>query len=307
MIGVSAMIGRGDRGTSDVSAFRAQTSTAPPTSTAAGREEQALGHELLHDARGTRAKGEPHRHFVLARRAALQQQVGDVGADDEQHQRADAEHHREQRRHPITGADVEHAGGQSDVAILREARRQPGAGRLRGGARGLERGARGEAPEHGQPPHASLGEQMGTSADLRLHRHRNPEIHREMGDGAVEVGRRDAHDRHGVVADPERTADHAGVTREAPLPERVADHDDRGAALDGILAGDEAAANHRLHAEHVEVVRARQHAPYRFGDARLRHGARAQVEAADAERGQALERLRVRAGFGIARVLVVRV
>ena len=175
----------------------------------------------------------------------------------------------------------------ADVAIFREARRQPGAGRLRGGARRLERGARGKAPEHGQPPHATLVEQMGTSADLRLHRHRNPEIHREVGDGAVEVGRRDAHDRHGVVVDPDRTADDAGVAREAPLPERVADHDDRGAALDGILAGEEAAADHRLHAEHVEVVRARQDAPYRFGDARLRHGARAQVEAADAERGEA--------------------
>ncbi len=123
----------------------------------AGREEQALGHQLLHDARRTRAEGEPHRHFVLARRAALQQQVGDVGADDEQHQPADAEHHREQRRHPIDGADVEPARGQSEVAILREARRQPGAGRLRGGARRLEGGAREEAPEHGQPPACHAG------------------------------------------------------------------------------------------------------------------------------------------------------
>ena len=93
----------------------------------AGREEQALRHELAHDARGARAEGEPHRHFVLARRAALQEEVGDVGADDEQHEPADAEHHGEQRRHPIHGTDVERARGQPEVAIGGEARRQPGA------------------------------------------------------------------------------------------------------------------------------------------------------------------------------------
>ncbi len=50
-------------------------------------EEQALGQELPDQPAVRRAEGQTRRQLVAPRRGARQQQVGDVGAGDEQHQR----------------------------------------------------------------------------------------------------------------------------------------------------------------------------------------------------------------------------
>ena len=51
-----------------------------------------------------RAERQPHRHLLLPRRRARQQQVGDVGADDQQHQRDDDAEDRD--RPQVVGVDV---------------------------------------------------------------------------------------------------------------------------------------------------------------------------------------------------------
>ena len=195
-IGVSTTIGRGETGVSAARALRAQASTAGAHEHAADREEQALGHELPHHARRTRAERQPHGHFVLARRAALEEEVRDVRAHDQQHQPVDAEHHGEQRRQAIDGADVERRAvrPRSRSAAKLAASRAPVA--CAEARADCERRARGEAPEHPQPPNAALVEQIGTPPNLRLHRHRNPEVQREVRDRSVESLRRDADNRH---------------------------------------------------------------------------------------------------------------
>ena len=53
------------------------------------REQQALGQQLANQTPARRAERQPDRDLLLPRRRAREQQVGDVGADDQQHQRDD--------------------------------------------------------------------------------------------------------------------------------------------------------------------------------------------------------------------------
>ena len=50
------------------------------------REQQALGQQLPDQPPARRAERQPDRHLFLPGRRARQQQVRDVGADDQQHQ-----------------------------------------------------------------------------------------------------------------------------------------------------------------------------------------------------------------------------
>ena len=58
---------------------------------AGDREEDALDQRLRHDLPARRADREPDRRLRPPRHGAREQQVGDVGARDEQHQPAHAE------------------------------------------------------------------------------------------------------------------------------------------------------------------------------------------------------------------------
>ena len=75
----------------------AQRRDAQPRDAAGGREHQAFGQHLAHQAAALGAERGAQADLALARRAARQQQVGDVDAGDEQHQRDRADQ-REQRR-----------------------------------------------------------------------------------------------------------------------------------------------------------------------------------------------------------------
>ena len=61
------------------------------------REQTRLGEELPDELQPARADREPDGHLVGARGGAREQQVGDVGAGDEQHERGDAEQEQERR------------------------------------------------------------------------------------------------------------------------------------------------------------------------------------------------------------------
>ena len=71
----------------------------------AGREQRALGQQLRDDARAAGAEGGAHGDLPLARLGSRQQQVGDVHAGDQQHERhGHAERH--QRRLDARGQQV---------------------------------------------------------------------------------------------------------------------------------------------------------------------------------------------------------
>ena len=62
------------------------------------REQQVLGEELLHEAPAAGAGGGAQRQLLLPGRPGGQQQVGDVGAGDQQHEADGAEQERQSLR-----------------------------------------------------------------------------------------------------------------------------------------------------------------------------------------------------------------
>ena len=68
-----------------------------PERAADRRQQQALGEQLPDQRRARRADREPHRDLFLPRRRARQQQVGDVRADDQQHEGDDDAENRDAR------------------------------------------------------------------------------------------------------------------------------------------------------------------------------------------------------------------
>ena len=93
---------------------RVPTMAMPRPIDAAGeREQQALDQQLPDDAPARRAHRVAHRHLARPRRRARQQQVGDVGAGDEQHE-ADRAHQRQED-------DADRAGVEALVERLDDA------------------------------------------------------------------------------------------------------------------------------------------------------------------------------------------
>ena len=68
------------------------------------REHQALGQQLTDDPGAPRAERRADRQFTRARRAAGEQQVGEVAARDQQHEPHRAEQHEEPR--PVVADDI---------------------------------------------------------------------------------------------------------------------------------------------------------------------------------------------------------
>ena len=80
---------------------RAQATNAPVGDSDTRRparetQRRAFRQQLAHDASSTRAQRDPHGNFPYACRGARQQQMGNVGAGDQEDQ-ADGSQHDQQR------------------------------------------------------------------------------------------------------------------------------------------------------------------------------------------------------------------
>ena len=223
-------------------------------------QDQALGQELADQPSPAGSERRPDGELALPRGAGGQQQVGQVGAGDEQHD-ADgrsehqqaaprSSHHRlEQRRHPHRLA----------VVAGRELLLQAGGDGGEVGARLVERRRR------RQPAHAA-DEVPAAIGGGRV----EPERQEDVG-GAVRVlldvaiARRQ-HADHGVGlrVHPHRPADDAGRAGEAPPPEPITDERDR-RRVGPILLRQERPAQRRLHPERREIGLRDPHHPDAFG------------------------------------------
>ena len=136
------------------------------------REHQAFGQELADDARPAGAQRRPDRQLTRAHRGARQQQVGDVGAADEQHEADDAEeqHRRQAELAADQGVVQRLERDAAPLVRLRELSRQPFGDGRHVGIRGLERHAGLQAsdrPARTYAVRASGGAPwMGTSAQM---------------------------------------------------------------------------------------------------------------------------------------------
>ncbi len=63
-----------------------------PENAAGDREQHAFSEQLAHDARAAGSQCGADRELAFASRGAHQQQVGDIGAGDQQHQSYRAQH-----------------------------------------------------------------------------------------------------------------------------------------------------------------------------------------------------------------------
>ncbi len=95
--------GAGALAQQDVDAAGQHVARPQPQRGANGRQQQAFDQVLPHQPPSARAKGQAHGRFALPPDGARQQQIRDVGTDDEQHQ-ADQEQQHPQRA-AFVGAD----------------------------------------------------------------------------------------------------------------------------------------------------------------------------------------------------------
>ena len=161
-------------GITDGATFRIAAPTRHSQRAADRREHQALGQELADDAPPAGAQRRPYRQLTRAYRRACQEQVGHVGAADEQHEADDAE--EQHRRQAELAADqrivhrLEHDA--ASLVRLRELPRQPFSDGRHVRARGLERHAGLQASDRpgGSTRVRAAGgaPSMGTSAQMLL-------------------------------------------------------------------------------------------------------------------------------------------
>ncbi len=192
------------------------TPSARPARPPERREHEALGQQLTHQAPAARPERGPDRHLARSQRAARQQQVGQVGAADQQHgaHRGHQHQQREPQLRPDTAIDPAIDRGPPvflDGRILQ----RDAAGDLRHlGLRLLE-------------AHAGLEPRDRVQVVEVPHRvGREGERHEGIGPAPVELPcRQDADDGVGFAIENDIAADDAGVGAELRLPDSLAQHE----------------------------------------------------------------------------------
>ena len=207
------------------------------------RQDHAFRQQLTNDPPPPGAERGAHRELACPRTGARHQQVGNVGAADEQHESNDAE--KEHRRHLEIAADhrVVHRLQAHATALigLRIFSGESGRNCRQIGLRGADASLGLHPPDHLQ--HV-------LPAGARRHVDERPHRPHARAAEDLEVLRHDADDRPQDAVHLDFLADDGGITIEARLPQGLAHHDDL-APLRFIL-GDERPAGDRRDAKHVE-------------------------------------------------------
>jgi len=225
-------------------------------------EQGALGEELADQPAAAGAQREADGDLAAARQGAGQQQVGHVGAGDQQQQTDDGGHHAA-RQHQGAALALrqrrlgEGHGGEAEAAVaLRVVALEPATEGEQDGA-GLIEARRRRQPGHaGEDQGAPLLDRVALRSvqQVVVHGGRNPDVRRRVEDAqALELRRRDAHDREVEAVQAHGPVDGARIGAEAALPQRVGEDGDRVGAGRRVLVGTEEAARSGAHAEHVEV------------------------------------------------------
>ena len=220
-------------------------------------------------ARG--AERQPDRGLAAPRDGAGQQQVGDVGAGDQQHQRAHAEQDA-QAAAVLLAHDADAGAGRDDRdRLLRQILDHAGhpVGRVAGivlqplaqdagqpRAHAVGRRVRLQPADHAQPRRHRLAQQRRLAGDQRLLVQRDPQVRRIAAQRlAEEAGAGHADDRERVPLEDEGGADDLRIGAVGARPGVMA-HDDHRRGRRGVVGRRDDAAAERGHAEGREVVAA---------------------------------------------------
>ncbi len=218
-----------------------------PQAAANRREQHAFGQQLRDDAAAGGADGRSNRDLAAAPGGADQQQVGDVGAGDQQDEPDRAEQHVEGRAdvgdHLLAEAAnverlvlVEHAPVLLLVLLGRHL--QPGGG-LGDRHAGLQLAGDVEVVA------------LVVGVEIELEGHPHVGVGAELAD--VERLPDDADDGVGLAAQRDGAAQHVRIVSESPLPQALADQRHFG-SVRRVFGGVEATAADDRHAEEREVV-----------------------------------------------------
>ena len=231
-------------------------------------QQQALGEQLPHEAPASRTQRGADGDLLATLGRAGQQEIGHVGAGDEQHE-ADRPGQRDECGPHLAHGDLAQVVDHDAPAVVgpRVLLLEPRRDGVHLAAGLLDRHAGSEPADHVVVMRSSFGELL-----------------RGEGDGDVQLGRVESeagpHDPdHGVrlAVERERRSDQVPTRAEPVLPEPVADDDD--AARTGpILLGEEGPAVQRSRAEEIEQVGGDQGAidHFRVVAAREREGGRSE-------------------------------
>ena len=221
--------------------------------------------------RARRAHRGADRHLALARVGAREQQVGDVGARDQEQERDRAGQGLERGTRGADHDFVERLELERMVLGVghvagRHAGAPVGDQRVELGARRDQRRLRSQAAEQIEKVAAAAGAVLGPE------RERQP--HRNVALLEVEARRHHAQQRARGAVDDHRPADDRGRGAERLDPQAVRDDGDRRTTLDVLRFGEDA-SERRRHAEHREEARAHPravhaHRPILAGDAHVR-------------------------------------
>ena len=246
-----------------------------PGGTAEHREQRALCEELKDQASAAGAEREPHGDFLLANRCAREQQICDVRARNQQHERHDDHEHATRDDDVATEPGVDrrlserHERDAAPLIVVRIGLRQLTRDRLQVRFRLLHADTRLQAARHVErqtAPAVGFHELLQKPARRLLIRHvRHPQRWRADRVGALEAVRHDADDGEIVAVHLDGAPDDRRITAEALLPLAVAEHGDERRAGVLILVRSEAAPDERLSTQDVEVVAGNDFAKDLFG------------------------------------------
>ena len=215
-----------------------------PETAADDAEDDAFGEELADEAAAGGAERAAHRHLAFARRRAREQQVGDVGAGDQQDEADGAEKHQHGLADVADHRLVERDRGEVEPLVaVRILRGEALADGLHLGSDVLEWNARLGPADGSEVPRAALA-----GGEVRVVGDRHPD------DPAGRVGealRHHPHDLGRYAVDRDLLPDRVVAAAEALAPQPVADDRDLAAAW-VVLVGPEGAAERGAHTEEVE-------------------------------------------------------
>ncbi len=209
------------------------------------REQDALGQQLTEDASAGGAEGDAQGDLAAPRERAGEQQVGDVGAGDQENERHRSEQGQQRRPGRVRQLPVE----RQQVHVV------PGVGFGKGLLqRRLDRvevgGGRGGRDPSPEPADDLVGMVVAVGALRRRQREGRPELGplRE-----VETAGHDADHRVVLTLEPDLLSDRFATALELPLPEPVAQ--DHFAGPGGVRRARERSAELRPDAEQGEELR----------------------------------------------------
>jgi hypothetical protein len=179
---------------------------------AQGGEHEALRQELAQQACSAGSQGDTRGELVLPIGRSGQQQVGHVGAGDQQHEPNRAQQHEKGRTPGAHHLLVEgHEPDPNSPVLVGVVLLEAGGDRIHVGLSALERDV---ALQTGDDPEGVAAPTTGVrpidakrSQDLWI-----------PDDGEIESGRKHTDDRGGLGVQGDRPPQHVAIAREAPLP-----------------------------------------------------------------------------------------